>query len=95
MGHGSHVEYNSQPLRLKLSKLLADVDSMRRLLLTNSTVPSSTKKDFSIWKHTRELRHDNRSNRLEDFRLYYDDESRSTVKWWFMRDIKEFNYTFF
>ena len=52
-------------------------------------------KDFSIWKHTRELRHDNRSNRLEDFRLYYDDESRSTVKWWFMRDIKEFNYTFF
>ena len=49
----------------------------------------------SIWKHHKVLRHDNRSNRLEDFRLYYDDESRSIVKWWFMRDIKEFNYTFF
>ena len=52
-------------------------------------------KDISIWKHHRELKHYNRSNRLEDFRLYYDDESRSIVKWWFMRDIKEFNYTFF
>jgi hypothetical protein len=51
--------------------------------------------DPSIWKHHKVLRHDNRSNRLEDFRLYYDDESRSIVKWWFMRDIKEFNYTFF
>jgi chondroitin 4-sulfotransferase 11 len=51
--------------------------------------------DPSIWKHHKVLRHDNRSNRLEDFRLYYDDESRSIVKWWFMRDIKEFNYMFF
>jgi chondroitin 4-sulfotransferase 11 len=51
--------------------------------------------DPSIWKHHKVLRHDNRSSRLEDFRLYYDDESRSIVKWWFMRDIKEFNYTFF
>ena len=39
--------------------------------------------DPSIWKHHKVLRHDNRSNRLEDFRLYYDDESRSIVKWWF------------
>ena len=51
--------------------------------------------DPSIWKHHKVLRHDNRSSRLEDFRLYYDDESRSIVKWWFMRDIKEFNYMFF
>jgi len=51
--------------------------------------------DPSIWKHHKVLRHDNRSNRLEDFRLYYDDESRSIVKWWFMRDIKEINYMFF
>ena len=52
-------------------------------------------KDISIWKHHRELKHYNKSKRIEDFRLYYDDESRSIVKWWFMRDIKEFNYTFF
>jgi len=52
-------------------------------------------KDISIWKHHRDLRHDNKSKRLEDFRLYYDDESRSIVKWWFMRDIKEFDYRFF
>ena len=51
--------------------------------------------DISVWKHHRELRHDNKSKRLDDFRLYYDKESRDIVKWWFMRDIKEFDYMFF
>ena len=52
-------------------------------------------KDISIWKHQRELKHYNSSKRLEDFRLYYDEDARSIVKWWFMRDIKQFNYMFF
>ena len=51
--------------------------------------------DVSIWKHHRELRHDNKSKRLDDFRLYYDKESRDIVRWWFMRDIKDFDYRFF
>jgi len=47
------------------------------------------------WDKHKRLQRFNYSHRLSDYRDYYDDESRSIVKWWFMRDIKEFNYTFF
>ena len=48
-----------------------------------------------IWDKNKRLQKFNYSKRLEDYRDYYDDESRSIVKWWFMRDIKEFDYRFF